>query len=140
MEINKWAEKVWKFDVVDESSNEYLVGEITAALMPSIGRIGYVYRVSQVPKLAKMARINTQMAARTAVWMRNNIKMIYRGPLKPLLKNWHVSSYTDLRRKGKSVIAILERSGITNKWWTSGIIGSGLIRSFKAILEREECL
>lgn len=103
-------------DMVDKCSAGYLGGTAASAAMTPIGRLSYMARVSQIPRLTKTGR--------EAVKMRNGLRYIYRGPLTNIrfFRTWHMRTYMEFVRRGKTDAEIIAGAGKMNAAWSAGMI------------------
>jgi RHS repeat-associated protein len=115
---------------VNKCSGGYMGGTAAAALMTPIGRIGYMVRAAQIPKLAQ--------SGRQAVSMRNMLRYQYRGPLTriPFFANWHMRTYLSFIARGRTEAQIIQNAGNVSRGWSAGMLvgvpaASGVLASFR---------
>jgi RHS repeat-associated protein len=94
-------------------------GDLYSDMMPGIGRIGYIARVSAIP--GKATSVASSYATRAAV------KGEYRSVMRPII-NWFErdASLADIMKKAaeKGDAYAIARAGVANSKWSAAIIGA----------------
>jgi RHS repeat-associated protein len=102
-------------DEVNKCSGAYAGGAAASMAMTPIGRLSYVARAAQIPRLAQTGR--------QAVSMRNMLRYQYRGPLTriPFFATWHMRTYMSFVARGIDDAQIIANAGRVSMGWTVGL-------------------
>ena len=122
-------------EMVNKCSLSYLGGTLGSMAMTPLGRLGYMARASQIPKLAQNGR--------QAVAMRNFLRYQYRFPLSrwsAFFATWHMRTYVSFVARGKEEAEIIANSGNISGLWNYLLLGGApAISGSMAELSQDDC-